>query len=114
LVDGGVACLGAASGLDRQSDLRHTLYLVLIEKVKGNAVRSGPDKGTKKGKNIIHCQPNNVFEEMALLMSLLSPEERSVLSSVFVSKQTLSLTPHFTCTSSLLAFLTCRLFLLKN
>ena len=88
MVDSGVACLGAASGLDRQSDFRHALSLVLIGKVKGNAVRSGPDKGIKKGNNIIHCQPNNVFEEMALLMSLLSPkgrEEHSVFCLCLVT-----------------------------
>jgi len=73
LVGGGVACLEEASGTGRQSDSRYVLILDLMEEVKETPCDRGPDERTERGKHTKRCQSNGEFEEMALLMSLISP-----------------------------------------
>ena len=76
LVDGGVACLERASGTGRPYDSRYVLILDLMEEVKETPCDRGPDERTERGKHTKRCQSNSEFEEMALLMSFLSPEAK--------------------------------------
>ena len=73
LVSCGVACLGEASGFERLSDSRYVLIPDLIEAVKEIPFDPEPDARMERGEHSIHCQSSSVFEEMALLISLLSP-----------------------------------------
>jgi len=76
LVGGGVACLEEASGTGRPFDSRYVLILDLMEVVKETPCDRGPDERTERGKHTKRCQSNSEFEEMALLMNLLSPEAK--------------------------------------
>jgi len=76
LVGGGVACLERGSRTGRPSDSRYVLILDLMEEVKETPCDRGPDERTERGKHTKRCQSNSEFEEMALLMSLLSPEAK--------------------------------------
>jgi len=47
-----------------------------MEEVKETPCDRGPDEKTGRGKHTKRCQSNSEFEEMALLISLLSPEAK--------------------------------------
>ena len=71
-----VACLEGASGTGRPADSRYVLILDLMEKVKETPCDRGPDDKSERGEHTKGCQSNSEFEEMALLISLLSPEAK--------------------------------------
>ena len=52
------------------------LILDLMEEVKEILCDWGPDEKPERGKHTKRCQSNSEFEEMALLLSLLSPEAK--------------------------------------
>ena len=68
----GVACLGETLGFGRLSDSRY----VLMELVREIPLGPGPDDRTERGKHSRRCQSSSAFKDMALLMSLLSPEAK--------------------------------------
>ena len=72
----GVACLGETSGFGRLSDSRYVLIHDFMELVREIPLGLGPDDRTERGKHSRHCQSSSAFEDMALLMSLLSPEAK--------------------------------------
>jgi len=72
----GVACLGETSGFGRLSDSRHVLILDFMELVREIPLGPGHDDRTEWGKHSRRCQSSSAFEDMALLMSLLSPEAK--------------------------------------
>jgi len=76
----GAACLGEASGLGRLSDSRYALILDFMEVVKEIPFGPGPDDKTESGKHSKRCRSSSVFEDMALLMSLLRPKARGACS----------------------------------
>jgi len=81
LVGGGVACLKKAS--DRQA----ICFKVCVNswfngKVKKTPCDRGPDESTERGKHTKRCQSNSEFEEIALFMSLLSPEAKEGCSAM--------------------------------
>jgi len=45
-----------------------------MEEVKETPYDRGPDDRTERGKHTKRCQSSSTFEEITLLMSLLSPE----------------------------------------
>jgi len=47
-----------------------------METVEEISSDSGPDDSTDRGKHCMRCQSNREFEDMALLMSLLSLEAK--------------------------------------
>jgi len=47
-----------------------------MEEAKITPCDRGPDERTEKGKHTKRCQSSSEFEELALLMSLLSPESK--------------------------------------
>ena len=49
---------------------------------QGDPLWSGPDDRTESRKHTKRCQSNSKFEEMALLMSLLSPETKEGRSAL--------------------------------
>jgi len=69
-----VACLGETSGFGRLSDSRYVLILDIMELVREIPLGSEPDDRTERGKHSRRCQSSSAFEDMALLMSLLSPK----------------------------------------
>ena len=76
VVGGGAACLEGASGTGRPADSRYVLILVLMEEVKETPCDRGPDERTERGKHTKRCQSNSEFEEIALLISLPSPDAK--------------------------------------
>ena len=72
-----VACLGETSGFERLSDSRYALILDFMELVREIPLGSGPDDRTGRGKHSRRCQSSSVFDGMALLMGLLSPEAKA-------------------------------------
>ena len=69
-----VACLGETSGFGRLSDSRYVLILDIMELVREIPLGSEPDDRTERGKHSRCCQSSSAFEDMALLISLLSPK----------------------------------------
>jgi len=53
-----------------------------MEEVKDTPCDRGPDERTRRGKHTKRCQSISEFEEMALLMSLLSPEAKEGLAAL--------------------------------
>jgi len=76
VVDGGVACLEGASGTGRPADSRYVLILDLMEEVKETPCDRGPDERSERGTHTKRWQSNSEFEELALLIRLLSPEAK--------------------------------------
>ena len=60
--------------LQRLSDSRCVLILDFMELVREIPLGFGPDDRMERGKHSRRCQSSSAFEDMALLMSLLSPE----------------------------------------
>jgi len=71
-----VACLGETSVFGRLSDSRYVLILDFMELVREIPLGSGPDDTTERGKHSRRCQSSSAFEDMAVLMSVLSPEAK--------------------------------------
>jgi len=57
------------------------LILDFMELVREIPLGSGPDDRTERGKHSRRCQSSSAFEDMALLMSLLSPEVKLTVMS---------------------------------
>jgi len=73
----GVACLGETSGFWRLSDSRYVLiFFDFMQLVREIPLCPGPDDRTERGKHSRRCQSSSAFEDMALLMNLLSPEAK--------------------------------------
>jgi len=72
----GVACLGETSSFGRLSDSRYVLILDFMELVREIPLGPGPGDRTERGKHSRRCQSSSAFEDMALLVSLLSPEAK--------------------------------------